>query len=86
MLYCPDYVVNAGGLINVSREVLRLRDPGWVARHLDQAALRFEDLLEQAHRQGKPPQHVAEAMVTQILRAARATGPAEVAGPVGQSG
>lgn len=86
VLYCPDYVVNAGGLINVTREVLQVRDPGWVERHLEQAALRFARLLAQAHKQGVPPQHVAESMVGQILREAKATGTASKAAPVERSG
>lgn len=80
VLYCPDFVVNSGGLINVTREVLRIADPAWIRQRLDQAAETFRQLLEQARKEGRPPQHVAETMVADILRAAKAIGPKNATG------
>ena len=72
VLYCPDYVVNSGGLIHVAREALGIPDPDWVARQLGAAEASFAALLLRAAREGAPPVEIADAMVADILRDASA--------------
>lgn len=78
ILYCPDYVVNSGGLINVAREALRIEDPDWVEQKLAAAVETFRDLITRACLENRPPLDVADAMVAAILRRAapRETGKA----------
>lgn len=71
ILYCPDYVVNAGGLISVAREALGIADEGWIGEKLDRAVETFRTLIDRAHRERTPPLDIADAMVARILRAAR---------------
>lgn len=70
VLYCPDFVVNSGGLINVAREALRIAEAGWVRHRLAQAAETFAALLDRAEAESRTPLAVAEAMVADILREA----------------
>lgn len=67
ILYCPDYVVNAGGLIAVAREALRNPDPAWVTRRIEEAVATFAELLSRAEAQHRPPLEIADRMVDEIL-------------------
>jgi leucine dehydrogenase len=75
VLYCPDYVVNSGGLINVAAEALGISEADWVERQLGKAEASFADLLRRAAREGDPPVEIADRMVADILRAASAAPP-----------
>ena len=64
ILYAPDYVINGGGIINVAGEIRALDrdeafDPNWVDTKLDRLALTLEDVLEQALRERRPTNEVA---------------------------
>lgn len=69
--YCPDFVVNSGGLISVAREALRIGDPGWTQRKLDEAEKTFAELMDRSRRTGVLPQEAADEMVAHILEKAR---------------
>ncbi|PRY26428.1 leucine dehydrogenase [Aliiruegeria haliotis] len=71
ILYCPDFVVNAGGLISVAREALRIRPDDWVETHLRAAVAGFQELLQCAEEQHCPPLKVANDKVAEILATAR---------------
>jgi leucine dehydrogenase len=73
VLYCPDYVVNSGGLINAAREAIGIADAGWVARQLDEAEATFAAMLHRAAREDAPPLEIADSMVADILHEAVAT-------------
>lgn len=66
VLYVPDFVANAGGVINGCVELL-----GWtreqVDRSVDAIAVTVGDVLDRAERTGVPPSRVAEAMVSERL-------------------
>jgi leucine dehydrogenase len=70
VLYCPDYVVNSGGLISVAREALGLADADWVERQMEKAEAGFAALLRRAAREGASPADIAQSQVADILRAA----------------
>jgi len=77
ILYAPDYVINGGGIINVAGEIRALErgeafDPAWVDEKLDRLALTLEEVLEQALRERRPTNEVAN----EIARS-RITGAAE---------
>jgi leucine dehydrogenase len=64
ILYAPDYVINGGGIINVAGEIRALErgeafDPAWVDEKLDRLALTLEEVLEQALRERRPTNEVA---------------------------
>jgi len=69
--YCPDYVVNSGGLISVAREALRIKDSDWMRQKLDVAEKAFASLMARSRRKGLLPLAAADKMVAQILEDAR---------------
>lgn len=68
VLYAPDYLVNAGGIINVAAEHL-----GWssdeAAVRIDRIAQRLNDLLDQADSAGMPTNLAADSMAREIIAA-----------------
>lgn len=66
--YAPDYVVNAGGIINVSAEYLG--EPADVVEERVKAiATRLMSVLEAAKRDGAPPHEAADRMVREKIKA-----------------
>ncbi|HUG52045.1 MAG TPA: Glu/Leu/Phe/Val dehydrogenase dimerization domain-containing protein [Vicinamibacteria bacterium] len=74
ILYAPDYVVNAGGLISVLHETGALDEAGVVAR-VRGIARTLSAVWTRARREEAPPHRVADAMVEERLAAARARTP-----------
>lgn len=66
VLYAPDYVVNAGGIINVAAEYL-----GWsageAATRVEATAQRLAAVLDHAERHGLAPHRAADALALQRL-------------------
>lgn len=51
ILYAPDFVVNAGGIINVATEILQIADPkAWVAAKLAEIEATLSEILDEAKR------------------------------------
>jgi len=71
ILYAPDYVVNAGGLLSVLWERGETDVDGVVAR-TRQIGDTLTAVLERAPASGRPPHRVADELVEQRLLAARA--------------
>ena len=61
ILYAPDFLVNAGGIINVAGEYLGWRAPD-VRKRVQGIALRMEETLARAARDGATPHHAARAI------------------------
>ena len=62
-LYAPDYVINAGGIINVDAEVSRPRyDPAWVESKLDELEDTLAEVFERADAENRTTVAVADAM------------------------
>jgi len=68
ILYAPDYVVNAGGIINVAAEVSGTYDPNWVKTKLDDLEITLKTVFTQAAEQGLPTNVVADRMARERLR------------------
>lgn len=70
ILYAPDFLVNAGGIINVAAEYL-----GWSAAEVqgrvERIGPRLEDALEVAQRQGITPHLAARRIAMQRIAGAR---------------
>jgi leucine dehydrogenase len=66
VLYAPDYLVNAGGIINVAAEYL-----GWTMADVDArvAAIpgRLAEVLDRAELTGRPPSEVADELARELL-------------------
>lgn len=64
VVYLPDYVANAGGIINVGTEILRIRDrEGFVRDKLAHLERTMSDILHQAEREAISPARIADRVV-----------------------
>ena len=70
ILYAPDYVVNAGGIINVSAEYLG-ETSRQVGDRVDRIAGRLLDILRRAAEEQLPPGLVADRMAQDMIASAR---------------
>lgn len=75
IVYLPDYVVNAGGIISVSAEYLG-EDAGHVGQRVAGIAPRVAALIERAAQESRSPAHVADEMAEQVIANARELQPA----------
>ncbi|MET3725515.1 Leu/Phe/Val dehydrogenase [Sphingomonas trueperi] len=77
ILYAPDYVVNAGGIINVAGEYL-----GWtpedVAARVEATGIRLAAVLDHAEAGGLPPHVAADTLARAAIAAGRVRAPAMV--------
>ncbi|WP_409592329.1 Leu/Phe/Val dehydrogenase [Sphingobium sp.] len=69
--YAPDYLVNAGGIINVAAEYLR-ETTDEVRERVARIPDRLREVLLLSSQTGQPPHLVADAMAEQIITSARA--------------
>lgn len=72
ILYAPDYVINAGGVINVAHEVLYRGDydRDRVMAHVGRIAGTLDDVFALADRDGVPTSTAADRLAEQRLEAA----------------
>jgi leucine dehydrogenase len=66
IVYCPDYLINAGGIINVTAEYLG-ETTAQVMGRVGTIAGRLATLLVRAREQGQPTHVIADAMAEQIM-------------------
>ena len=67
ILYAPDYVINAGGIINVSTEYLKDGDQGTVRGRIEQIPVRLEQIWTESAATGRNPAEVADAMAMRLI-------------------
>jgi leucine dehydrogenase len=67
VLYAPDYVINAGGIINVSTEYLRDGGPELVRSRIEGIPGRLERIWEESAASGRDPATVADAMALKLI-------------------
>jgi leucine dehydrogenase len=67
ILYAPDYVVNAGGIINVASEVSGTYDRDWVSGKLDALEVTLLDVFKRAAEQGVPTGQIADMMARERM-------------------
>ena len=67
ILYAPDYVINAGGIINVVAEYLGQGDAAGVAQAIARIEGRLADIFSAADRSGRPTDAVADAMAQGLI-------------------
>jgi leucine dehydrogenase len=67
ILYAPDYVINAGGIINVSTEYLRDGDSSLVRQRIEGIPDRLEQIWAESAETGRDPASVADAMAQRLI-------------------
>ncbi len=67
ILYAPDYVINAGGIINVCTEYLGDGDMSLVRERIEGIPLRLEQIWAESERTGEDPAAVADAMAQKLI-------------------
>ena len=67
ILYAPDYVINAGGIINVASEYLGDADEAGVRAKIEQIPRRLEQIWDESDSTGRNPAAVADAMAMRLI-------------------
>ena len=67
ILYAPDYVINAGGIINVSTEYLRDGDAATVRARIEAIPGRLETIWDESVATGRNAAAVADAMARRLI-------------------
>ncbi|QIK79818.1 Glu/Leu/Phe/Val dehydrogenase [Sphingomonas piscis] len=67
ILYAPDYVINAGGIINICTEYLDDGDAGVVRQRIEGIPDRLEAVWSESASTGRDPASVADAMAQRLI-------------------
>jgi leucine dehydrogenase len=67
VLYAPDYVINAGGIINVCTEYLGDGDATLVRRRIEGIPVRLNQIWSEGAETGQDPAAVADAMAQRLI-------------------
>jgi len=67
ILYAPDYVLNAGGIINVTAQYLGERDPGKVLAQVHGIENRLTQVFDEAAAENLPPAQVADRTARRLI-------------------
>ena len=70
ILYVPDFAINAGGIISVSREIGGVADPDWIAGRMHQLDANIAAILAEAEAERVSPHHIAMRFAERRLDAA----------------
>ncbi len=72
VLYAPDYVINAGGVISVAHEYLGMNDPAWVEARIAAIPDRLDAIFRRAARTGEATSRIADELARERLARAAA--------------
>jgi leucine dehydrogenase len=67
ILYAPDYVINAGGIINVSTEYLKDGDENAVRQRIEAIPGRLDTIWDESSATGRNPARVAGDMARRLI-------------------
>ncbi|MBC9031136.1 Glu/Leu/Phe/Val dehydrogenase [Sphingomonas sp. JC676] len=67
ILYAPDYVINAGGIINVGLEYLGQGNMAEVMARVDKIPLRLIEVWDESDRTGDPESEVADRIAQRLI-------------------
>ena len=62
ILYAPDYVINAGGIISVTREFQGDASEAQVIAEIEGIPARLTEIFERSRRENRPPGVIADQM------------------------
>jgi leucine dehydrogenase len=71
ILYAPDYVINAGGIISVAAEYYGIGSEEDVRADVGRIKDRLENIFDQAKETGRPTHELADELARSIVAAAR---------------
>jgi leucine dehydrogenase len=71
VLYAPDYVINAAGVISVGMEILGRWEADDIAARIDRIGDTLTSIFERSAREGRPTGQVADAMALDIIAKAK---------------
>jgi leucine dehydrogenase len=71
ILYAPDYVINAGGIISVTREYHGGTSEAQVSAEIHAIADRLSEIFERARRENKPTNVVADRLAQERIESAQ---------------
>ena len=71
ILYAPDYVINAGGIINVAREYLGNSNKDQLSKEIGRIPERLSELFSIADRTDRPTHVIADEMAQSIVANAK---------------
>jgi leucine dehydrogenase len=72
ILYAPDYVINAGGIISVAREYFGGSSEAQVTTEIHGIAARLTEIFERARRENRPTNAVADQLARERIATPRA--------------
>lgn len=72
ILYTPDYVINAGGIINVAAETAGHYDENWVRGKVENIYNTLITIFERADTEDRPTNIIADELAVEIMEKARA--------------
>ena len=67
IVYAPDYVINAGGIINVGLEYLGQGDEAEVNARIDRIPARLNEVWDESERSGAPAAEVADRIAGALI-------------------
>ncbi len=71
ILYAPDYVINAGGIINIAAETRGAYDVTWVKGKVEKIYDSLTVIFERSVSESRPTNHIADELANEIIQAAR---------------
>lgn len=71
IVYMPDFLINAGGILNAASEIKQIADATWVGRRLDALVSRMSEVLTVAQSRNLAPHYVAMEMAENRIRDGR---------------
>ena len=71
ILYAPDYVINAGGIINVAAETRGEYDEAWVNAKVDNIYNSLTTIFERSVSEKRPTNIIADELAAEIIEKAR---------------
>lgn len=72
VLYAPDYVINAAGVISVGLEILGTWTADEMTRRIDAIGPRLSTIFARAAREGRPTGEIADEMAMEVIAKGRA--------------
>ncbi len=67
ILYCPDYIVNAGGIINIAGEIAGNYSPEWVEEKLDGMVETLSEVIASSEAENKTTSEIADVMARERI-------------------
>lgn len=71
ILYAPDYVINAGGIINVAAETRGEYDESWVNAKVDNIYNSLTTIFNRSVTENRPTNQIADELATEIIAKAQ---------------